>query len=316
MSDPFINLDFLLNIDGPQYVGRTINGVKTLDYSHGAIRATIYLQNDPPAHVVGEKHVIGPNPTGAWAGRAGEIATAQEDGSWKFFPPTEVVFYGEQWHYHDGTEWKDAPGGVVTGSDPDAIHKNGAGEFSNLPVRAATPTDRLLGEDENGAKFAAVPPTGGGGGGAFTTLVDHDFGANPTAEVSWNLAGFDHFLIDCQQLTIPSATFFQVASGPTWRTSGYEKAYVYGGGDNSELASSGAVVELNPDTQVNVSGALRLAARANYHSRFAFDRWVGGGAAVFVREATEYMTPEAHTSARIKATGNITAGRLLVVGVS
>lgn len=153
---------------------------------------------------------------------------------------------------------------------------------------------------------------------AYTTLVDHNFGSSAQNAVSWSLSGYDYFVIRCQQLTIPSATYFQVGtSGPTWRTSGYEKAFVYGGGDNSEQSSNGAVVEAASDTEVNVLGHLRFAALSGYYSTFAFDRWVGAAASLFVRETTEYVTAEAHTDARIKAdSGNITVGRLLVIGVS
>lgn len=73
------------------------------------------MLNDPPATVsvdVGKRWIIGAAPTGAWAGKAGQVALCTAAGLWRYFVPAEgwsfrdrdtgllQVFDGAAWSAH------------------------------------------------------------------------------------------------------------------------------------------------------------------------------------------------------------------------
>lgn len=87
----------------------------TLNESLAALDAVVQLSvasrtvaTPPTGPVLGARHIVGPSPTGAWAGKAGQLA-AYQDGVWAFHTPREgwiawvaaehapLVFTGGAW---------------------------------------------------------------------------------------------------------------------------------------------------------------------------------------------------------------------------
>jgi hypothetical protein len=63
----------------------------------------------PPGAAEGERWIVGPAPTGDWAGRAGDVAF-RRDGAWRFFTPhagwIAYVLAEGALVAHDGTGWR------------------------------------------------------------------------------------------------------------------------------------------------------------------------------------------------------------------
>jgi hypothetical protein len=88
----------------------------------------------PAAPAEGERYIVGPDPAGAFAGKAGQLA-AFDDGAWRFFPPRAgwsafvasegraVIFDGAGWRGL-GTALRDVTGLASLGLDamPDAFN--------------------------------------------------------------------------------------------------------------------------------------------------------------------------------------------------
>lgn len=57
----------------------------------GAIMQIGVLDRDlnvaPGSPAVGDTYIVGPSPTGAWAGRAGQIAIRRTGNQWEFYQP-------------------------------------------------------------------------------------------------------------------------------------------------------------------------------------------------------------------------------------
>jgi hypothetical protein len=98
--------------------------------------------NDPPSNpATGERHLVGPSPTGAWAGRA--LAVATWDGGWDFVTPrpgwTCYVIASEASFAFTGSAWRAAP------SQLPALGVNAAADATNRLTVAAAAT--LLNHD-------------------------------------------------------------------------------------------------------------------------------------------------------------------------
>lgn len=116
----------------------------------------------PAAPAEGDCYIVGPSPTGAFAGRAGQLA-AYDDGSWRFTAPRAgwVAFAAQSGTLllHDGTGWRDVASvvrrltnltGLGIGTQPDAVN--------------------LFSASLNAALFAARSPVDGGTGDIRLTL--------------------------------------------------------------------------------------------------------------------------------------------------
>ena len=87
---------------------------------HPAVAAI--ATNDPPgAPAPGQGWIVGSAPTGAWTGKAGQIA-AWTGGGWRFLVPiagtTAWIAAAGRWAWHDGSAWQTGPlptGGIAVG---------------------------------------------------------------------------------------------------------------------------------------------------------------------------------------------------------
>jgi hypothetical protein len=74
------------------------------------------LAAPPGAPSDGQRWIVGPAPTGAWAGKEGQIA-AWQDGVWRFYPPRAgfLAFVVDEpgLYYHDGAAWQPGSGATV-----------------------------------------------------------------------------------------------------------------------------------------------------------------------------------------------------------
>jgi hypothetical protein len=73
------------------------------------------LAAPPAAPAEGDRYIVAAAPTGAWAGKAGQVATRQ-DGAWRFYAPQAgwiaFVIDEMQLYHFNGTAW--APGVLAT----------------------------------------------------------------------------------------------------------------------------------------------------------------------------------------------------------
>ncbi|MBU2532590.1 MAG: DUF2793 domain-containing protein, partial [Alphaproteobacteria bacterium] len=117
MSDitPNLALPYIMAAQAQKHVTHN-EAIRALDaiVQLGVIRRD--LGAAPVAGADGERYIVGPAPSGAWAGHEGDIA-AWQDGGWRFYAPQqgwlawvadEAKLYG--W---DGTAWILAGGGSV-----------------------------------------------------------------------------------------------------------------------------------------------------------------------------------------------------------
>jgi hypothetical protein len=108
----------------------------------------------PAAPAEGQRWIVGPAPTGAFAGKSGQIA-AWMDGSWRFFAPRRgwIAASGASalLHVHDGSGWR-AP----LGSELQNVERFGLG----MAADAAKP----LSVKASGGLFTSVPSVEGGSG--------------------------------------------------------------------------------------------------------------------------------------------------------
>lgn len=129
LIDIRINPSALTNILGPDSVSNDMlmDGSVTVEKIN--LRVDSYKQNTPPAHVPGTKtrHVVGTVPTGAWAGKANNIAISNGE-TWKFVAPYEGMLVmsatDDSWYYFiSGTGWV----ALVSGGGG-----GGGGDFTGL----------------------------------------------------------------------------------------------------------------------------------------------------------------------------------------
>lgn len=82
-----LSLPFIMAAQAQKHVTHN-EALRALD----AIVQLMVLDKDlaapPGSPAEGARYIVGPSPTGAWAGQAGRIA-AYQDGAWAFYPPNE-----------------------------------------------------------------------------------------------------------------------------------------------------------------------------------------------------------------------------------
>lgn len=144
------------------------------------------LSAPPGSPANGDRHIVGPSPTGAWAGQVNAIAVWTTDnpitpgGLWEFYgPKAGFLAYSvadSALYEYSGTAWV-AVGGGGGGS---VFGASGTSHSTGIvPDPGATAgVTRFLRED---ATFA-VPAGGGGGGGAAMNTYYH--GPNSTTQLN------------------------------------------------------------------------------------------------------------------------------------
>jgi hypothetical protein len=184
-----------------------------------ALDALVFLSvasagaNIPPASAAhGERHLVGPAPTGAWEGQAGRIAV-QDAGTWDFHAPqagwlawrsdtqTLTVFNGTGWHPLASTAplamlgvnaTADATNRLAVASDAALFTHDGAGHQIKINKAATAQTASLLYQTNwSGRAELGLPGTDGfqikvsPDGSAWTTALhvagDGKVGINTTA---------------------------------------------------------------------------------------------------------------------------------------
>ena len=80
-----------------------------LDVLLQAVAQDVGLNTPPGSPTVGHCWVVGSSPTGAWAGKAGQIAQAVEGGSWYFVVPFKRLRLwneaADEYFVYDGSAW-------------------------------------------------------------------------------------------------------------------------------------------------------------------------------------------------------------------
>lgn len=80
-----------------------------LDVLLQAVAQDVGLNTPPGSPTVGHCWVVGSSPTGAWAGKAGQIAQAVEGGSWYFVLPFKRLRLwneaADEYFVYDGSAW-------------------------------------------------------------------------------------------------------------------------------------------------------------------------------------------------------------------
>lgn len=80
-----------------------------LDVLLQAVAQDVGLNTPPGSPTVGQCWVVGSSPTGAWAGKAGQIAQAVEGGSWYFVAPFKRLRLwneaADEYFVYDGSAW-------------------------------------------------------------------------------------------------------------------------------------------------------------------------------------------------------------------
>lgn len=80
-----------------------------LDVLLQAVAQDVGLNTPPGSPTVGQCWVVGSSPTGAWAGKSGQIAQAVEGGSWYFVAPFKRLRLwneaADEYFVYDGSAW-------------------------------------------------------------------------------------------------------------------------------------------------------------------------------------------------------------------
>jgi hypothetical protein len=122
--------------------------------------------NTPPAVVNGTAYVVGPSPTGAWAGHVGKIAHG-ENGAWVLYTPAAgwTVYdkaLGADYRY-SGTAWVSAAGAwlargsVFTASGSSVFESTGSGYVYSDTV---APTTAATSQKDSATLSVAAPRAG------------------------------------------------------------------------------------------------------------------------------------------------------------
>lgn len=158
---------------------------------------TISLSAPPPTPVDGARYIVGPSPTGAWAGHAAELAAFQ-DGAWAFLMPREGWLVwdrgADRLLAYDGSAWIAA---AVTSLNPTPlVGINATADTTNrLSVSSAATLFNHAGNGHQIKINKAVP--------ADTGSILWQTGFAGRAE--FGLAGDDHLHLKVS------------ADGSTWR---------------------------------------------------------------------------------------------------
>lgn len=122
--------------------------------------------NIPPTATKGLRYIVGPSPTGAWLGKAKQIAICEVAGTWTFYPPSNGwsaydKFQSAEYVYN-GTVWVSAVGAVLSAPAPSLT--NGTGSTTNItgssvyytPSTTTPPdTTKYHSRDDVGITYAA-----------------------------------------------------------------------------------------------------------------------------------------------------------------
>lgn len=125
--------------------------------------------------VAGDRYIVGTSPTGAWVGKALQVAEWMPDGYWGF-SPASVAVYATSVYINTGTDWIPASAGAgaswggITGSlgDQADLAAALAGKESELIAGANITIDR------SDPEAPVISSSGGGGGGGVESIVAGD----------------------------------------------------------------------------------------------------------------------------------------------
>lgn len=120
--------------------------------------------NSPPGSpAVGVAYVIGPSPTGAWAGKAGQVAVCEVTGTWTYYAPSNgYQVYDKSLnapYRYDGSAWTSAAGALI--GNPNVVYtasgsttSGGAGSYTYSTTTAPTTSQNYV-EDSVTISYAA-----------------------------------------------------------------------------------------------------------------------------------------------------------------
>ena len=138
-ATPNLSLPYIMAAQSQKHVTHN-EAIRALD----AIVQLAVLDRDltapPGSPADGARYIVGPSPTGAWSGHAGNIA-AYQDGAWMFYAPVEgwIAWIGDEdvavvW---DGSAWS----ALTTGGGGGG---GGSGSYTTLGVNATADTTNRL----------------------------------------------------------------------------------------------------------------------------------------------------------------------------
>ncbi len=256
----------------------------------------------PPASPAdGARYIVGASPTGAFAGRGGQIAV-REDGAWRFLSPkTGWRAYVESENclsVFDGTVWQDL-----------SLVISSLQNLSRLGIGTTADATNPLSAKLNAALFTALTLAEGGAGDlrfklnkeTVSKTVSQLYQSGYSARAETGLIGDDHFRIKVSSdgatwrqavdidpasgvVTFPSGVSGVTAAAPTFQWSGTQIRFqnpdgswgswvdLRGASGSQILATSGA-----PSSGVGANGdwALDATGRQIYGPKAA-GSWPGG----------------------------------------
>lgn len=185
----------------------------------------------PEVPIPGDRHLVAPPATGAWAGKEGEIAAWQDD-HWRFVTPKPGwiawIVAEEQALVHDGENWRELA------SVPEILPHLGLNTSADAVNRLAVRADASLFDQENGGHRIKINKASA----ADTASLLFQTGYSGRAE--FGTPGDDRFRIKVS------------ADGGTWHQS-----MVF----DPQTGNVGVATDA-PTTELHVNGALRVQSYA------------------------------------------------------
>jgi hypothetical protein len=203
-TTPNLQLPFILPSQAQKHVTHN-EALRTLDAVVHLAVAGRSLPSPPAEPEDGERHIVGADATGEWAGHTGQVAAFQ-DGAWAFYPPgegwiawvadeeTALVFDGSNWTDFTGLKSVNPAALVGVNATADAINrlavKSDAVLFSHDDATPGTGDLRLkLNKASSGGTASLLYQSGWSGRAEIGLAGDDDLHVKVSPDgTTWNEA--------------------------------------------------------------------------------------------------------------------------------